>query len=452
MSKQKREFIHHYPRGFRRRRVLNWVALGLMYASYYMCRYNFRSATPYLVNEFQFSKADISALWAAFSFAYGTGQLINGLFADRIGGKNAMLIGGIGTVIVNLICGFSPIVASFSTFSMILLLNGYLQAWGAPGMVKINAAWFRRQERGTFSGIFGFMVQLGQMATAQLAPFILTGFAIGAFVVAENNWRWLFRLPPLVAAVAVILVAFVVKDSPELAGFPDDLIVDEIDDRDGVRVSLKESFKTIFNHPLVWYYAVAYACTGAARHSSDQLAALFFVEKLKLNGNGTGIVMWALTFMPFVGVVGSFISGWISDKFHSGQRAPVAMALYFFAAITLFLGGVLIGLNFLNALIGVSILIAISFPINATHSIVGSAAPMDIGGKKMAGFASGVIDSFQYYGAAAAMPIIGWLLDRYGWSAWFPAMGCFCAIGGFTMMKLSKKKQQLHALGVVVSG
>jgi OPA family glycerol-3-phosphate transporter-like MFS transporter len=197
---------------------------------------------------------------------------------------------------------------------------------------------------------------------------------------------------------------------------------------------------------------VAYACTGAARHSSDQLAALFFVEKLKLNGNGTGIVMWALTFMPFVGVIGSFISGWISDKFHSGQRAPVAMALYFFAAITLFLGGVLIGLNFLNALIGVSILIAISFPINATHSIVGSAAPMDIGGKKMAGFASGVIDSFQYYGAAAAMPIIGWLLDRYGWSAWFPAMGCFCVIGGFTMMKLSKKKQQLHALGVVVSG
>ncbi|MGE5085751.1 MAG: MFS transporter [Bacillota bacterium] len=432
--------------------MLNWVALGLMYASYYMCRYNFRSATPYLVNEFQFSKADISALWAAFSFAYGTGQLINGLFADRIGGKNAMLIGGIGTVIVNLICGFSPVVASFSTFSMILLLNGYLQAWGAPGMVKINAAWFRRQERGTFSGIFGFMVQLGQMATAQLAPFILTGFAIGTFVVAENNWRWLFRLPPLVAALAVILVTFVVKDSPELAGFPDDLIVDEIDDRDGVRVSLKESFKTIFTHPLVWYYAVAYACTGAARHSSDQLAALFFVEKLKLNGNGTGVVMWALTLMPFVGVIGSFISGWISDKFCSGQRAPVAMALYFFASITLFLGGILIGLNVLNTLIGVSILVAISFPINATHSIVGSAAPMDIGGKKMAGFASGVIDSFQYYGAAAAMPIIGWLLDRYGWSAWFPAMACFCAIGGFTMVKLSRKKRQLHSLGVVVSG
>lgn len=417
-----------------------------------MCRYNFRSATPYLVDEFQFSKTDISTLWAAFSFAYGTGQLINGLFSDRIGGKKAMLIGGIGTMIINLIFGFSPMISSFSTLSLILLFNGYIQAWGAPGMVKINAAWFRRQERGTFAGVFGFMVQLGQMATAQLSPLILAGFTIGTLIVAENDWRWLFRIPPIVTAITVILVALFVKETPEDAGFPADVVVDEIDDSDGVRVSLKESFQTIFKHPLVWYYAIAYACTGAARHSSDQLATLFFVEKLHLNGNGSGAVKWTLTLMPFVGVMGSIASGWISDKLFAGQRAPVAMFLYFFGALVLTLGGILIGVDLINVTIAMAILIMISFPINATHSIVGAAAPMDIGGKKMAGFASGVIDSFQYYGAAAGMPVLGWLLDKYGWSAWFPAMALFCSVGGITMFLLSKKKTRMMKQGIAVIG
>ncbi len=38
-----------YPPGFRARRGLNWVVLGATYSSFYMCRYNFRFATPGMV-------------------------------------------------------------------------------------------------------------------------------------------------------------------------------------------------------------------------------------------------------------------------------------------------------------------------------------------------------------------------------------------------------------------
>ena len=77
----------HYPPGFRARRGLNWGALGLMYASYYMCRYNFRFAGPGMNEEFGFKASDLAMLWVVWSLAYGTGQLVNGLFTDRIGGK-----------------------------------------------------------------------------------------------------------------------------------------------------------------------------------------------------------------------------------------------------------------------------------------------------------------------------------------------------------------------------
>ena len=52
--------VAHYPPGFRPRRGLNWVILGLMYASFYMCRYNFRFATPGMVDEFHFNNFQIN--------------------------------------------------------------------------------------------------------------------------------------------------------------------------------------------------------------------------------------------------------------------------------------------------------------------------------------------------------------------------------------------------------
>jgi sugar phosphate permease len=80
-----------------------------------------------------------------WSLAYGTGQLFNGLFCDRIGGKTIMLVGAAGTIVCNFIFGFSSFVGTFATFGLIALINGWFQSCGAPGMVKINAAWFRRR-------------------------------------------------------------------------------------------------------------------------------------------------------------------------------------------------------------------------------------------------------------------------------------------------------------------
>ena len=447
-------WLRRYPPGFRPMRGLNWFVLGAMYASYYMCRYNFRWATPGMVKEFGFDQAQITDILSAWSIAYGTGQLVNGLLCDRIGGRASMLIGAMGTIAVNLVFGFASFAGTFSTFALIWLVNGYFQSFGAPGMVKINAAWFNRTERGTFAGIFGFMIQLGQVAVNKLAPVILAGFTIGTLVVAKNDWRWLFRIPPLVVAAVAVLVALLPKESPEQAGYPD-CIKDESDagvsDSASVRVSLRESFVTIFRHPLVWFYALAYACTGAVRHSSDQLSILFFTQYLHLDlAAKPASVEWTMTIVPLIAVLGSFISGVVSDRVFRGQRSPVAMRLYFMlsavcatAAVLMWLG--LFAPSAMGIFLSCLFLILVSFNVNATHSLVGTAAPMDIGGRRMAGFASGVIDSFQYYGAAIALPITGRLIKHYGWVTWYPCMVLFGVIGGFAMLMVMRKQRAMNA-------
>ncbi|HEY2342500.1 MAG TPA: hypothetical protein VGH90_05695, partial [Chthoniobacteraceae bacterium] len=64
-----------------------------------------------------------------------------------------------------------------------------------------------------------------------------------------------------------------------------------------------------------------------------------------------------------------------------------------------------------------------------------TAAAMDIGGAKMAGFASGVIDSFQYFGGSLAGYFLGALLDR-SWDSYFYFMAPFGVIGGLLMLTI----------------
>lgn len=444
-----------YPPGFRTRRGLNWVILGAMYASFYMLRYNFRWAAPGIEHDFGFSHASIAKILSASFLAYGTGQLINGLLCDRIGGRVSMLIGAVGTIAMNLIFGFASFAGTISTFALIWLMNGYFQSFGAPGMVKINAAWFNRTERGTFAGIFGFMIQLGLVAIGIVGPIILAGFTLGAIVVAKGDWHWLFRLPPIATALVAILVAFIPKETPEQAGYPG-CIKDESEvggeHSNEVRVDIKQSFLTIFRHPLVWYYAIAYACTGVVRQSSDQFAVLFFAKYLHFDPAAFPVfVGLTLAYIaPLIAVAGSFISGVVSDKVFDGRRSPVAMGLYFMTAIVCAIAAItqlagLIQPNGLGIMLSCLSLILTSFSVNATHSLVGTAAPMDIGGRRMAGFASGVIDSFQYYGPAIVLPVVGWLIDQYGWVTWYPTMILFGVVGGCAMLFVMRKQRLMEA-------
>ncbi|HEX8678606.1 MAG TPA: hypothetical protein VF683_01490, partial [Chthoniobacterales bacterium] len=57
------------------------------------------------------------------------------------------------------------------------------------------------------------------------------------------------------------------------------------------------------------------------------------------------------------------------------------------------------------------------------------------------------VDSFQYYGTAIALPLTGWLIDRYGWGVWYPTMASFGAIGGLAMLMVMRKQRRMAAAG-----
>src|SRR5438067_7900792 len=125
-----------HPPGYRLRRGRNWFFLGLLYAAYYLCRYNLGIVAPEFTKEFAFNEKQYGAISSGRDGGYAVGQLINGLFADGLGGKQAMAIGALGTIGFNVLFGFT----SWAHLSWILIAfivigigDGYLYACGGPG-------------------------------------------------------------------------------------------------------------------------------------------------------------------------------------------------------------------------------------------------------------------------------------------------------------------------------
>ncbi len=417
-----------YPPGFRARRGLNWGFLGLLYTSFYMCRYNLSLANKSMSQEYGFTRADMGSIITTALFAYACGQIINGLLTDRLGGKRAMLLGAAGTVLMNILFGAASFAGMLGLFIAIRGLDGYLQAFGAPGMVKINTAWFAHRERGRFSGIFGFMINLGRFGIFTLGPALLSGFTVlGLLTIPPLHWRWLFWAPSVICAGVAVGMALTVKETPEEAGFAGVIRDDSAPGTAGVRGQFVPVVRTIASNPVVWITACAYACTGAVRQAVDQWFPRYMQELYQVDLNSTQFKFLAFL-IPFVASAGSLTAGYVSDIFFGARRAPVAAVLYFMETSI-----ILLAAQFHSANTAILFLVLISFTANSTHSILGSAAPMDLGGRKMAGFALGLIDSFQYFGGSLAGYILGELLDR-SLGTYFYFMAPFGFIGGLLMV------------------
>lgn len=421
------------------------MLLGLLYASYYLCRYNLSTVNPELAREFHLNNQQVGSISSGRDIGYAVGTFLNGLFADALGGKQAMMIGAVGTIVLNLAFGWFSTLETLDVsvlvlgFVVIRVLDGYAQSFGSPGMVKINTAWFHRTERGRFAGFFGMVIQLGAIGVNYLSAMLLTGFAIGIFgvtlfSVGQQNWRIMFVVPPIILAVVAFVMWLGVKNYPEEAGYQIHQEAEAQSNAAPPRLPMGQVFLAIVSNPLVWVNAGAYLCTGFVRRAYDSWWAKYLDNSWHIGKSSTEYV--ALGFiLPAAAILGSFSAGFLSDYLFKSRRSPVAFALY--GIETLVILAAIWGLGYsghASPMMACVFLTLISLTCNSSHSIIGTAAVMDIGGRRMSGFALGVVNSFQYIGANLAGSMLGSLIDKHGWNAMFVAMVPFSALGTLLML------------------
>lgn len=411
---------------FRKRRALNWLTLGITYATMYMGRYNLSFANKSLSDTFGWDKTQIGTIITAALTIYGISALFNGPLADKIGGRKAMLIGAGGTVIFNLFFGLGAYLGFIFKGSVILIyfasiwaLNAYFQSFSALALIKVNSAWFHVRERGVFSAIFGSMIQSGRALI----------FLVGGLVVTFLPWQWVFFIPAFIIGIMVLLTYLYVQNTPEDTGLPT-FDTQDATSGDTGEITFKYVINKVFTNPITITIAISEFCTGFVRHGFEQWFPRYMQEyqNLKLD---SAIFQTGAFGVVLAGIAGAFIAGTASDWLFSSRRTPVAFIGYFMQIICLFVIWQIKDLNLIIAAFIVN-----SMAISMVHSMLSGTASMDFGGKRAAATATGMFDGMQYLGGAAVGVGVGWMLDNFGWGAWGPSMIGFSIIGAILMLKL----------------
>jgi MFS transporter, OPA family, glycerol-3-phosphate transporter len=455
---------------FRKRRVLNWLPVGLTYAFLYMGRYNLNTLTGVTS---LLDKAQFSQIYFWGTLTYGVSFLLNGPLTDRIGGRKTIMLAAGGAALCNFAIAYfvgvfdtqhaaslAAAAASHSTVpyatpksSVVVLaalysINMYFQSFGAVSIVKVNSAWFHLKERGTFGAIFGILISLG----------LYFAFDVCAMIAKAYGPAAAFYVPACILGVFVGIDALFVRDTPGQAGMQDFELGDATEpDRlpplvpnpaagyreaafmPGPAPSANQQWvmntyalvKKMVTNPAILTITLIEFCSGYLRNSIMQYYKPFTKDLGRAGDFVAG--HWGML-LCIAGILGGAVAGLISDHVFQSRRGPVSAVLYG----VMVAGALLMFITLDSPIIG-WVVVGMSLAIIGVHGMLSGTASMDFAGKKNVGLVVGIIDGFVYLGTAFEALVLGNVLpkgaDAHNLALWWrwPAAILPVAIIGFLL-------------------
>jgi ACS family hexuronate transporter-like MFS transporter len=173
-----------------------WIAilLGIVTAIGSIDRQAMSVAQTVLRQEFGFTARQLGDLGFAFLLAYGIGQLLSGMWIDRVGSKRGLKLAVIWWSIAAALHAFAT---GFWSFFIARAALGVTEGPNLPSALKAIAEWFPSAERSMATGIVTAGTGLGLILAPSLIGLLIAGFGWhAAFIVpaaAGFVWVWFWQ-------------------------------------------------------------------------------------------------------------------------------------------------------------------------------------------------------------------------------------------------------------------
>ena len=386
---------------YRRLRLQAFVAATLGYSLYYVCRTSLNVMKKPILDSGSLDASQLGVIGSALLFAYAVGKFVNGFIADYCNIKRFMATGLIVSAAANALMGLLglahsivPSAVIFAAFAVMWGLNGWAQSMGAPPAIISLSRWYPLKERGTYYGFFSASHNLGEFFS-----FLFVGS-----IVTFAGWQAGFFGSALAGAIGVVIVLCWLHDTPESKGLPSVEALAHEKPVPGAEKSVKEIQKQVLRTPAVWVLAAASAFMYISRYAINGWGVLFLQEA---KGFSAVEAISVVSINALLGILGTVLSGWFSDKLFKGDRKIPALLFGILnsLALVLFLyGGNAMWVNVLSmVLFGIAIGVLICF--------LGGLMAVDIVPRKATGAALGMVGIASYCAAGIQDVASGWLID-----------------------------------------
>jgi sugar phosphate permease len=377
----------------RQDRLFVFAATWLSYAGFYICRKVLGVVKAPIKEALSINDIELAHLTTAYLVAYMIGQFLTAWLSRRVKSRTLLLYGMGVSLLCNLLIGaFLPMgEAAYWPILSVMAVHGLAQATGWSANVGIMTQWTSHQERGTIMALWGTCYQLGSAFAKGLAAFLFGWLGLlGAF--------WGSSL-----IFTVIWVFFFLYCREKTEQEERESVAIEIATESG---PAPRDTKTILQ--LIVAMGLIYFSFKFIRYALDSWSSLILKEHFSLSTTTAGYLSSVFDWVGFFGVI---VAGIFSDRFFSGRRTPMIFwgTVAMFGA-TLFL--LLFGLQ--SPVLFAVALGLVGFTLMGPDSLLSGAGAMDVGGRKWAVFAAGVINGLGSIGPIVQEELIGWVKTTYG--------------------------------------
>lgn len=371
----------------------------LVYCTSYIGRLNYSSAMAVLIGNHILTSSMAGMISMLYFFAYGIGQMINGVIGDRINPSKMILSGLLLSAAANFGMGFA---GSFLPMAIIWGLNGYFQSMIWAPIIRIFAEMLTSRDQVNCSV---------NIASSGVVGTLLS-YLLSAALLAILPWNSVFLSAALILVVvaAIFQVGFfdvlryAGKYGSEENGKPETAIPEN-----GRLAAVSAGdFKSAVLTSGIFFLLIPIIIHGMLKDGVTAWVPTYISGKF---GISAAFSVLLTTILPIINLAGAYMGKWIylRCKKNVGLSnaiffilASVSLALLFFA------GSV-------SAIFTLLLLAVITCSMMAINTLSINVYPLQFEKYGRVSSTSGFLNAMAYLGTALSTYLIGVFVQYRGW-------------------------------------
>ena len=403
-----------------------FVTVALMVVGYsgcYLCRSNFSVMLTSIAHELtqagmspDAAQIRMGLIASLGTVAYTLGKFVTGSVADYLGGRRNVLFGMFGSVLFTALFALG---GGVPMFTLAWIGNRAVQSFCWTGMVKITGRWFSYSAYGTAMGVISLSFLFGD-AAARAFMSLLIQLGLG--------WREVFWAAGGVLFCLTLLNWMFLKESPRDVGFEEPAanplnVYGETTGRDDPPTTLRSLLVPLLTSPEFLVVCLLSLGLTLLRETFNLWTPTYFSEVV---GSSPARAAVQSALYPLLGGASVIVAGWLGDRLGPLGRASVILGGCALASIVIW---VLASFDFSGrAFAAVGLVGLIGFLMLGPYSYLAGAISLDLGGKRGAATACGIIDGVGYLGSILAGDSVARLSVAFGWTGAFRALAGVAAL------------------------
>lgn len=365
----------------------------LMYTSAYLGRYSYNSNINPIMTDFGVNHAGAGLVTTFFFFAYGAGQVINGLLCKRYNKKYVLSIAMVISAVLNITFFIG---VDFALVKYMWFINGAVQSvlWSSLILTLSESLDSKNLKHAI----------LIMSTTVAIGTFLSYGGS--ALFVHIGNYRFSFLLGgSVMALVGITWFIMYGRIAKERAA----ACVEQTETADKSKRVNGASGGVVAVIAILAFFAVV---NNLVKDGLNTWVPSILKESYGLDDSLSILLTLVL---PVLGVFGASFAMFMSRK----VKSYVSICGISFAGAMIFVLAVIL---LLKTSYWVPILLCfgiVVFAMHAINNVITSMAPLYMRDKVNSGMVAGVLDGFCYAGSTISSYGLGVIADNHGWSPVF---------------------------------